>query len=109
MNDPTDNARTRMIDDLGRHAASQMQDVLNRNMRVIETALDPAECMIVLLNIANGVAMGAALYGMQLSKEDREPGWVLQLTADTLPKLFAAGRPLLLAEFAKRGRAGSDG
>lgn len=105
MTDQAEGARARMIDDLGRHAAGQMQEVLNRNMRVIEKALDPADCMLVLLNIANGVAMGAALYAMQSAKDGTDPEDLLQITAEALPRLFDAGRPLLLAELAKRKAA----
>lgn len=103
-----DTAR-RMADDLGKHAARELQEVVNRHMRVAEKVLDSADRVMVLLNLANGVATGAPLYGMQLANDDVKPEEMADLAGQTLTHLFEAARPMLMAEFDKRGRAGANG
>jgi hypothetical protein len=98
-----------IADDLGKRAAQEMEDVLNRHMRVAEDVLEPADLVMMLLNIANGVALGAAYYAMQVSKDETSPNDLLDMTAAALPKLFAIGRPIVLARFAAVGRPRADG
>ena len=96
---------SRMAKDLTAHALEDLQRVLNRHMSVAMPVLPPAEVAVMLLNIANGMAMGAALYTLQMSKEDAPIDDLWESLRSHNDRSFTAARPELMRRFADLGRA----
>lgn len=96
---------SRMAKDLTAHALDDLQRVLNRHMSVVMPVLPPAEVAVMLMNIANGMAMGAALYTLQMSKEDTPVDELWERLRRHSDILFTAAKPELMRRFADLGRA----
>lgn len=88
--------------DLGRHLQQSLGDVLTRHMAIVGSTVQPADAMIMLIEVAVATALTAASSAAASCEDPANRAGIFDFTLASIARLAAADRDRALAAVAAK-------